>query len=252
MGITSFFSILIVFLLQISTCFSQELIEVKRLDSISVFFKSGSFEVENPQKLTSRLSLIKASQGKVRIISYTDTVGSLSANQKLAAKRINAVSKLVRTTNLKTFIFDSVNKNELRTGRKLTDSSFRRVDVIVYNIENKFGYDKPINLNINFESGKDIIVLSSTENLKTLLSILQKDSTLRVQLNGHVCCRPAHELSVSRAESVKKYLVSNGISRTRIYCKGYSNSVPLYSDNNMENQRKNMRVEVIFIKPKTN
>ncbi len=241
-------SLVIACFMQMTTSFSQELIEVKRLDSISVFFKSAGFEVENPQKLINRLNLVKATNGKVRIVSYTDTVGSLSANQKLAAKRMSSISKLVRSSNLRTFIFDSINKNELRAGRKLSDSSFRRVDVIVYSVENKFAIGKPINLDINFESGKDVIVPASTENLQTLLSILQKDSTLRIQLNGHVCCRPAHELSVSRAESVKKYLVSKGINRSRISCKGYSNTMPLVSDAKFEDQHKNMRVEVVFIK----
>lgn len=248
MGLNSLLTIVITCFIKVTVCFSQELIEVKRLDSIPIFFKSGSFVLENPQKLTNRLNVIKALNGKVRIVSYTDTIGSLSANQKLAAKRIGSISKLVRSTSLKTFVFDSINKNELRTGRKLSDSTFRRVDVIIYSVENKFAFDKPINLNINFESGTDIIVPTSLENLENLLTILQKDSTIRINLNGHVCCRPAHELSVSRAESVKKYLVSNGIKRTRIQCKGYSNSLPLVPDTTIENRHKNMRVEVVFIK----
>lgn len=233
---------------QITSAVSQEMIEVKRFDSISVFFKSGSDKVENIEKFITRLNLVKAPIGKVRIVSYTDTVGSLSSNQKLAAKRLSVVSKLVRSTDLKTFIFDSVNRNELRSGRKLTDSSFRRVDVIIYTFENKFKYNEPINLNINFESGTDIIVPNSTGNLKTLVSILQKDSTIRVQLNGHVCCRPNHVLSVQRAERVKKYLISNGIKSTRIQCKGFSNTVPLISSSRTVNLQKNMRVEVVFLK----
>lgn len=251
MGINVIYSLVIACFIQVTTSFSQELIEVKRLDSIAVFFKSGSFEIENPQKLSNRLNLVKATNGKVRITSYTDTVGSLSANQKLAAKRIGSVSKVVRTTNLRNFVFDSINKNELRTGRKLSDSSFRRVDLIIYSVENKFTYDKPVNLNINFESTKDVIIPSSMENLKTLLSILQKDSTLRIQLNGHVCCRPAHELSVARAESVKKYLVSHGIKAARIQCKGFSNTMPLVSEAKIEDRPQNMRVEVVFIKSRS-
>jgi outer membrane protein OmpA-like peptidoglycan-associated protein len=224
------------------------MIEVKRLDSISVFFESGSDKVENTEKLITRLNLVKAPIGKIRIISYTDTIGSLSSNQKLAAKRLSAVSKLVRSTSLKTFVFDSINKNELRSGRKLRDSSFRRVDIIIYTFENKFTFNEPINLNINFESGTDIIIPNSIENLNTLVSILQKDSTIRVQLNGHVCCHPRYELSVQRAERVKKYLVSKGVKSTRIQCKGFSNTVPLVSSTGTVNLQKNMRVEVVFLK----
>ena len=248
MGLTSNITALICCFLCITTSYSQELMETKRVDSIALFFKSGSADVENAQKLVTRLNGVKAHNGKVRIVSYTDTVGSLLANQKLAAKRLSAVSKIIRSTNLNAFVFDSINKNELRSGRKLNDSIFRRVDVVVYSIENKFAYDTPINLNINFESGTDVIVPNSMANLEALLSILQSDSTLRVQLNGHVCCQPKHELSVSRAERVKKYLVSKGIKASRINCKGFSNTVPIVSNKNFEEQHKNMRVEVVFRK----
>ncbi|WP_343635820.1 OmpA family protein [Fluviicola sp.] len=220
--------------------------ETKRIDSIPVFFKSGSADIDNPQKLISRLGAIKAQNGKVIMISYTDTVGSLPTNQKLATKRLKTVSKLVRSSNVKHFAIDSINRNELRAGRKLIDSIFRRVDVVVYSIENKFALNIPINLNIQFESATDIILPESTENLENLLSILQKDSTLSIQLNGHVCCRPSHELSVNRAERVKKYLVSKGIKASRITCKGFSNTMPVVSNKNIEEQRKNMRVEVVF------
>jgi len=248
MTLKSIFILTLFCFFRLGNFYSQQFLEVKRIDSIPVFFKSGSFSVENPEKLISRCNTVKAAIGKIRIISYTDTIGSLYANQKLAAKRLSAVSKIVRSTPVHSFVFDSINKNELRSGRKLTDSSFRRVDVIIYSMENKFAYDSPINLNINFESATDIIIPNSMENLKTLLSILQEDSTLRIQLNGHVCCRPAHELSVQRAEKVKKYLVSNGIKASRIYCKGFSNTVPLVSEAKIEDYPKNMRVEVVFKK----
>jgi outer membrane protein OmpA-like peptidoglycan-associated protein len=248
MKLNSILILLISCLFQITNAISQEMIEVKRLDSIPVFFKSGSDKVEDTEELIARLNLVKAPMGKVRIISYTDTIGSLSSNQKLAAKRLSAVSKIVRLTNLKTFLFDSINKNELRSGRKLRDSSCRRVDVIIYIVENKFKFNEPINLDINFKPKTDIIIPNSTENLKTLLSILQKDSTVRVQLNGHVCCNPHYELSLQRAERVKKYLVSNGIKSTRISCKGFSNTVPLVSSRGTVNLQKNMRVEVVFLK----
>lgn len=39
----------------------------------------------------------------------------------------------------------------------------------------------------------------------------------------------------------------NGITN-RITCKGFSNTVPVVSNANIEEQRKNMRVEVVFRK----
>lgn len=246
------FVFVIAFCLHITDVFSQEFIETKRLDSISMFFKFGSSEVESPQRLVARCNRIKATSGKIRIVSYTDTIGSQKANKKLAANRLSAISKIVKSTNISSFSIDSINKNELRDGKKkLNDSIFRRVDIIIYSVENKFKFNTPINLDINFESQTDNIVSNSTDNLKTLLSILQKDTTLKVQLNGHVCCRPGQELSEKRAEKVKKYLVSNGIKAARIQCKGFSNNIPLIPYTDIENVYKNMRVEVVFIKNET-
>lgn len=252
MGLKKLFVSAIICYLQITYVFSQEFIEIKRLDSISMFFKFGSYEVETPQRLIARCDRIKATSGKIRIVSYTDTIGSQKSNKKLAANRLSAISKILKSTNLHSFSIDSLNKNELRDGKKkLNDSIFRRVDVIIYSVENKFKFNTPINLDINFESETDNIVPNSTENLKTLLSILQKDSTLKVQLNGHVCCRPGQELSEKRAEKVKKYLVSNGIKSARIQCKGFSNNIPLFPYTDVQNVYKNMRVEVVFIKNET-
>lgn len=248
MDLNRLFFLLVIYSLQMTNAFSQQFIQTKQLDSISMFFKFGSAEVENPQRLIFRCNNIKATSGKIRIVSYTDTIGSQKSNKKLASKRLNAIAQLVKTTKLQSFVIDSVNKNETRGGKKLADTSFRRVDVIFYSVENKFQFNTPINLDINFESGTDIIIPSSTENLKTLLSMLQTDSTIRVQLNGHVCCQPKHELSVQRAERVKKFLISNGIKAGRIQCKGFSNTIPLVPYTDIENIHKNMRVEVVFIK----
>lgn len=252
MGLKRLLVFITVFFLQESDAFSQEFIQTKRLDSLSVFFKFGSYEVENPQRLIFRCSRIKATSGKIKITSYTDTIGSQKSNQKLAAKRLNSVSKILKSSNLSSFVIDSINKNEQRDlKKKLNDSAFRRVDIVIYSVENKFKLDSPINLDINFVSETDRIVPESSGNLKILLSILQEDSTLNVQLNGHVCCRPGQELSEQRALAVKKYLVSNGIKSNRIECKGFSNSIPLYPRTDVQNVHKNMRVEVVFIKKET-
>jgi outer membrane protein OmpA-like peptidoglycan-associated protein len=248
MSLNSLFAFITVSFLWTNNVFSQQFVQTKQLDSISMFFKFGSAEVENPQRLIFRCNHIKATSGKIRIVSYTDTIGSQKSNKKLASKRLNSIAELVKSTSLQSFVIDSINKNETRGGKKLADTSFRRVDIIFYSVEDKFRFNTPINLDINFESGTDIIIPSSTENLKTLLSMLQTDSTIRVQLNGHVCCRAGHELSVQRAERVKKYLISSGIKSARIQCKGFSNTVPLVPYTDIENIHKNMRVEVVFVK----
>jgi outer membrane protein OmpA-like peptidoglycan-associated protein len=90
--------------------------------------------------------------------------------------------------------------------------------------------------------------MSSVKNLEKLHLLMDLDTTFQIKLNGHVCCIPGLELSLKRAERVKSYLVSKGIDPKRVTCKGFSNDVKLYPEITEENKRRNMRVEVIFVK----
>lgn len=248
MGINLFFTLLAVCFSPFGNCFCQDLVEMKLLDSIPVSFESGSSIIRNPSALINRINQVKILHGKIQLVSYTDTVGSRTYNQSLASKRLLSVSKLIGSTKLNTFPIDSVNQNEQRNGAKLADESFRRVDILIYRVDTKIQFNTPINLRINFHSGSDNLVTSSTKNLKILQMLLEMDTTLRIKLNGHVCCKPGLELSLARAEKVKHYLVTNGIEESRITCKGYSNTAKLVSETTDDNKRKNMRVEVVFIK----
>lgn len=228
---------------------AQNLVEIKLIDSISVSFDSGSSLIRNPSRLINRLNQTNISQGKIELISYTDTVGSNLYNKNLASKRLLSVSKLIKSTSVKDLMLDSVNQNEQRkNGVQVNDNSFRRVDILIYSIVPKIELDVPINLRINFHSGTDNIIMSSAGYLRELEMLMKMDMSLKIKLNGHVCCQPDMELSKSRAERVKTYLVSHGIDSRRITCKGYSNTVKLVPENNEENKRKNMRVDVVFIK----
>jgi outer membrane protein OmpA-like peptidoglycan-associated protein len=68
---------------------AQNLVTEKRLDSITIFFKSGNFEVNNSNALKNKINTLKLSgQNKIVITSYTDTIGSGPYNQELGRKRM--------------------------------------------------------------------------------------------------------------------------------------------------------------------
>jgi outer membrane protein OmpA-like peptidoglycan-associated protein len=228
--------------------FGQDLAEIKLIDSISVSFDTGSSLVRNPSKLISRLNEIKVDYGKIQLISYTDTIGNLLYNKSLASKRLLAVSKLIDSTQIKSFIVDSINQNEKRKRTNLPDASYRRVDILIYSVTPKIKFGVPINLEINFHPQTTNIVKNSMEHVQMLQVILEMDTTLSIKLNGHVCCQPDLMLSLNRAEKVKSYLVKHGISASRISCNGYSNTKKLVPETTEENKGRNRRVEVIFIK----
>lgn len=231
-------------------CCGQELVKETKVDSLSAFFNSGSSTLNNSGLILNKLKgLDKTPKYRVKLIAYTDTIGSNQSNQNLASKRLLSVSKLIASAGIRTFGLDSLNQNENRKDAlQMNDELFRRVDILIYKVEPNIKFNTPINLRINFESGTDRLVMSSIEYLKLLEMLMKADATLQIKLNGHVCCEPDMNLSLNRAQRVKSYLVSHGIDAKRITCKGYSNTAKLVPESTEENKRKNMRVDVVFIK----
>ncbi|MNU93369.1 flagellar motor protein MotB [compost metagenome] len=248
MGMNLFFALLTGSLLPFGGLFSQDLAEIKLIDSISIPFDFGSSVIRNPAKMIKRMNELKIDHGKVHLISYTDTVGSTLYNKNLASRRLLAVSKLIDSTNIRNFTMDSTNQNEKRKKTNLTDESFRRVDVLIYSVEPKIKLGTPVNLRINFNPQTVNFIPSSIENLKTLQLLMEMDTTLKIKLNGYVCCQPDLILSLHRAEKVKSYLIDHGIHANRISCYGYSNTVALVPETSEDNKKMNRRVEVVFVK----
>ncbi len=240
--------LLIFWLFSYSGLQAQDFAEVKLADSVSVSFDIGSSAVQNPAVFLSKLNNLKLAYGKIKLVAYTDTVGSVSYNKNLATKRIISVSKLIELSTLKSFVIDTLNKNEERKKTSNNEESFRRVDVLIYEIKPVIKYNVPVSLKINFHSGTSNIVKSSMENLRILEILMKNDTSIHIKLNGHVCCEPDMKLSVDRAEKVKSYLVDKGIKASRINCKGYSNEAKLFPESNEVNKSRNMRVDVVFVK----
>lgn len=247
MGVKIYLALILV-LFSYSGLQAQDFAEVKLADSLSISFDVGSSTVKNPAVFLSRINRLKLAYGKIKVIAYTDTVGTAAYNKILASKRMSSVLKLIGSSTIKTFVIDTLNKNEERKMGSNDEETFRRVDVFVYSVKPAIKYNVPMNLRINFHSGTSNIVKGSMDNLRVLEILMKSDTAIRIKLNGHVCCEPDMKLSVDRAEKVKNYLVDQGIPAGRISCKGYSNEAKLFPESNELNKSRNMRVDVVFIK----
>lgn len=189
----------------------------------------------------------------IRLTGYTDTIGDVKSNLALAELRINAVKKTLspELKNIETVIVGE----DLS---KRNDKEKRRVDIIIHKIapiavieeeipSRKIELGIPMQLNIVFLGGQDVILEESFEELNFLISTMQNDSTLNVQLNGHVCCENDLLLSQKRAIRVGKVLVEEGgIDPDRIQTKGFGNTQPLAPDDSEMNMHRNRRVEAVF------
>jgi outer membrane protein OmpA-like peptidoglycan-associated protein len=86
--------------------------------------------------------------------------------------------------------------------------------------------------------------------LNELADYLKTYPKTTIEIGGHTNTVPTeiycNELSTARAKSVKEYLISQGISETRLKYKGYGKSSPLikYDAYNKEARLKNQRVEI--------
>jgi outer membrane protein OmpA-like peptidoglycan-associated protein len=122
--------------------------------------------------------------------------------------------------------------------------------------------------NVYFFNDAAIMMPESKYELTRLLEMLQENPRYRIRLHGHtngnyhgkiLALGPdknffsltgarerigsAKDLSYERAETIKEYLVANGIDPGRIEIKAWGGKRPLY-DRHGANARKNVRVEV--------
>lgn len=102
--------------------------------------------------------------------------------------------------------------------------------------------------NIYFDFGKASFKTEAYPELNKLLSMMQGNSALQVEIGGHTDSYGSNSmnllLSKRRAEAVKDYLVKKGIDARRITAKGYGETKPLASNDDEEEGRElNRRVE---------
>jgi outer membrane protein OmpA-like peptidoglycan-associated protein len=85
--------------------------------------------------------------------------------------------------------------------------------------------------NIYYDYDKWNIRADAAQSLDSLVDILKKNPTIKIQLSSHTDCRGKDSynetLSQKRAESVVDYLILKGIAADRLTAKGYGESMPI-------------------------
>jgi outer membrane protein OmpA-like peptidoglycan-associated protein len=106
--------------------------------------------------------------------------------------------------------------------------------------------------NLIFPQGKAVIDPKSFDELDEVAQMMKENSKMMIQLEGHTdnqgSAKANMELSESRVEAVKKYLVSKGIAKDRIKTKALGGSQPLANEMTQEARAKNRRVEMRVLK----
>jgi OmpA-OmpF porin, OOP family len=102
--------------------------------------------------------------------------------------------------------------------------------------------------NLIFEVNSSKIDPESFGELDILVNMMKENPSMIIQLEGHTdyvgAAADNVKLSQRRVEAVRAYLVSKGITKSRLKTKALGGSQPLSRDNTPEAHRLNRRVEV--------
>ena len=92
------------------------------------------------------------------------------------------------------------------------------------------------------------MVEESVSYLKNLIHLFKVNSDIKITIEGHTDNRGDFKsnikLSKERAETIRDYLVINGIKKNQIKVKGLGPTKPRYSNESEDSRKLNRRVEI--------
>jgi outer membrane protein OmpA-like peptidoglycan-associated protein len=225
----------------------------------------------------------------VMIVGYADYLGSEGYNKALSMERArNVKAYLVKYGIEPDDIKLCVGEGEVERKGMTDKAGFpidRRVDIVVNNRRKKLklagkprrdtankcsgtGIDDLKNMkagstlllrNVYFPADRHIIKPESRETLEKLYIALRDNPTVKISIEGHVCCiKDAPDaldidtyeptLSLNRAKAIYNYLVERGIDAKRLKYAGFGRQRPVVEDEKTEQDaEKNRRVELRVI-----
>lgn len=254
---------------------------------------------QNNSRLDSLIGFTGKDSVEISIQAYADFLGNTTANVKLAQRRALAVetylkskSQLVLIKNLSSESFGEDHSKDNKS--VMGEPSQRRVDIIITKrlpmkktvqvarknvkvLKSSRPVKKvkaPIATNgmekldagqsmviegLFFIPGRHVWLPTSDSALLKLLQTLKNYPTLKVEIQGHICCIDGpkdaldedtgeKKLSENRARQVYYYLANKGIERSRMTYKGYARTQPKRDPEiNSNDEQLNRRVEIKIV-----
>jgi outer membrane protein OmpA-like peptidoglycan-associated protein len=252
-------------------------------DMAKVYFEFDKYDLSNAAQKTldSLVVLTKATNApaKFSITGHCDNRGTNPYNDILADKRAKVVQQyligkgvsaenfvLVRSAGETEPLNQNITDEERQLNRRVTIAVFK--DKAESTSDTKTIKDMIVDStittgsniilqNINFYGGSHEFLPESEPMLKELLEAMIAYPSLVIRIEGHICCEESEidgtdistglrNLSSTRANAVRQYLINNAIDAKRLSSIGYGHSRPLfpYPEQNDEERRLNRRVEV--------
>lgn len=248
-------------------------------EQFSVYFETNKYELNDKEKvrLSSWIEQNKTSK-IVAINGYTDEVGSSGYNDTLALKRVQFIFNDVKEKVAIREDYKSISVGE-NFNQSIIQSENRRA-TIYYILEKDLAREneilgieeeviipdnatleekvalakvgtKIVLKNINFYQNTFAITPESNGSLYDLLYVMQNNPSLKIQIQGHICCiaKDGRNLSLERAKQIRRWLVYQRIPQYRITVTGFGTTQPIYPipEENEEQAAANRRVEIEII-----
>jgi outer membrane protein OmpA-like peptidoglycan-associated protein len=116
--------------------------------------------------------------------------------------------------------------------------------------EAKTGETLNIN-NLNFVINTFIVIPESRSKMYELLTVMQQNPTLKIQIQGHLCCNVADKrnLSGERAKAIYNFLANNNVEKSRMTHIGFGGTKPIYAipEKSEAERAANRRVEILIV-----
>ncbi|MBA5791163.1 OmpA family protein [Flavobacterium sp. xlx-214] len=227
-------------------------------------YNESEFTATEKQKIDDWIKL-HPNLTVLKVEGFSDWVGNNQYNEELSNKRIQAVLNYL-TSKVK--IDNAITKKSF--GKQFKQNEIqdlnRRVDIYFSNevVENKESkkLDEDVHAakigekiklkNLNFNGGSDVFKSHSYPVLKELLQTMKSTPTLKIEIQGHICCyndSDSNDVSEKRALAVYNFLIKNGIDKKRLKYKSFGGSQPIYAipEQNDEEREVNRRVEILIL-----
>lgn len=198
--------------------FAQGLIQLKCVDTISVFFEKGNAKIQNLDLLKQKLNVNKLNQGTIRFKSYIDSTQNHSTSHRLSTKRYHEISALISNSELNELDVDTINTLNQALYSNKSKHQVNQVDIYLFEYVPTIEYNKPRKSTISFTEGTSWMLPESKKEMNEIYTLMKNDPSIQLSILSNMCCNMDYSIILGRAEKIKAFLKEKGIDESRITC----------------------------------